>query len=120
MESPYKLIIFFGSRVRGRAGARSDFDVAVLADHALTLDERSDAQRLSAKILGANEDLVDIVDIWNAPPLLAYEIATHGKLIFGSALDFLRFRVFAWKRYQDTAKFRRARERALAHTFNGR
>ena len=65
-------------------------------------------------MFGVSEDAVDVVDIWHAPPLLQQEIARHGKLIYGDAFDFIRFRVLAWKRYLDTAKFRRARERALA------
>ena len=119
MQTHYKLVILFGSRAKGHARARSDFDIAVLAGHALTLDERYEAQRLSASRLKISEDAVDVVDLWNAPPLLAYEIASHGKLLFGEPSDFLRFRVLAWKRYQDTSKFRRAREHSLAQSLYG-
>ena len=34
-----KLVILFGSQVTGKAGEKSDTDVAVLADHPLTLTE---------------------------------------------------------------------------------
>lgn len=112
-----KLIILFGSQARKSAGAISDTDVAVLADHPLTLEEKSDLSEKLAKKLKVPEDKVDLIDLWSAPPLLEHQIAQHGKLLEGKEFDFVRFKVLAWKRYQDTAKFRRARERALAQKY---
>lgn len=108
------LVILFGSRARETASSQSDADVAVLADHPLTLSERSEFVLRIAQKIGAAEDRIDLVDLWHASPLLQRQIADEGRLLAGDAFDFLRFRVLAWKRYQDTAKFRRARERAIA------
>ena len=112
-----KLVILFGSGATGRAGAQSDTDIAIMADHPLTIAEKGHIAEETGRILGVSEDTIDIADIWLAPPLLQQEIAQHGKLLHGDTFDFVRFRVLAWKRYLDTAKFRRARERALAKQY---
>ena len=111
------LIILFGSQARRTGGHSSDTDVAVLADHPLTLHEKMRYAADVAKKLGTSDERIDLVDLWNAPPLLQRRIADEGKLLSGDAFAFLRFRVLAWKRYQDTAKFRRARERAFAKEY---
>ncbi|KKR45050.1 MAG: hypothetical protein UU22_C0044G0007 [Parcubacteria group bacterium GW2011_GWA2_40_8] len=108
-----KLIIIFGSQARQTAAKHSDTDIAVLADRPLGLEDKIKIGETVAKNLGVSEDTIDVVDLWVAPPLLQYHVAQEGKLFYGSDFDFTRFRVLAWKRYQDTAKFRRARETAL-------
>jgi|SRR3989338_5411027 len=107
------LVILFGSRARGTESQNSDADVAVLADRPLDIHERMDIASKIARILDVPEEKVDLVDLWKAPPLLQHRVAEEGKLLRGDPHAFLRFRVLAWKRYLDTAKFRRARERAL-------
>ena len=108
-----KLIILFGSQATGSAGKRSDTDIAILADHPLSYKEHSDISEQMAKELDVNEDDVDTVDLWDALPLLQYEAARKGKLLKGEERYFIRFKVLAWKRYLDTAKFRRLREKVL-------
>lgn len=108
-----KLIILFGSRARGTEGRQSDADVAVLADHPLTIEEKTAVGEKISRELSLVEDAVDVVDLWSAPPLLQNQVAGNGKLLFGDKTEFLRFRVLAWKQYQNTAKFRRAREKSL-------
>jgi predicted nucleotidyltransferase len=108
-----KLVILFGSQATGHVRPGSDTDVAVLADHVLSLAEKSDLSQELAKELKVSEDIIDIVDLQIASPLLQQQISTHGKLLRGSADDWLRWRVLAWKRYLGTAKFRRLREQSL-------
>lgn len=108
-----QLLIMFGSRARGTAGAQSDMDIAVLSNHKLSFEEKGAVGTYAAKKAGASEDAVDVVDIWAAPPLLQHAIAQEGKLLEGDPQAFLRFRVLAWKRYQNTARFRRMREKHL-------
>lgn len=109
------LIIAFGSQVRETSSHSSDLDVAVLSDHLLNLKEKSELTSKLASKLKIIEDKIDLVDLWTAPPLLQYQVANNGQLLEGDEFEFLRFRVLAWKRYLDTAKFRRAREKALAN-----
>jgi predicted nucleotidyltransferase len=112
MNTP-KLIVLYGSQARGTSGKNSDTDVAVLGARPLTLEEKSEMSTYIAKKLGVSEDKLDLVDLFNAPPLLAHQIGETGKLLEGEPFDFTRFRIRAWKQYLDTARFRRAREQAL-------
>lgn len=113
------LLILFGSRATGHARADSDWDVAVVADHQLTWEEWSATLEQAARFLGANEDKIDLVDLWNASPLLQQFVAKEGKLLQGDPFLFIRFKVLAWKRYHDTAKLRRLRSEALHRYVQG-
>jgi predicted nucleotidyltransferase len=113
MKNP-SLIVLFGSQAAGTAGKQSDTDVAVLADAPLSFEERTEIGERVARELHVSEDSLDIVDLHVASPLLQYQVAERGKLIDGTRENFVRFRVLAWKRYHDTARLRRARERSLA------
>ena len=113
------LIIAFGSQVSGQTRTESDFDVAVLSEKPLTLAQRSRLSLMLSKKLKINEDKIDLVDLKAASPILQYEISRKGKLILGSEFDFIRFKVRAWKMYQDTEKFRRLREQMLKKHVKG-
>ena len=112
MNTP-KLVILFGSQARGTSGRSSDTDIAVLADHPLLPEEKSELGEHLAKKLNVSEEKLDVVDLWDAPPLLAHHVGETGRLLEGTQFDFNRFRIRAWKHYLDTAKFRRAREQSL-------
>lgn len=109
-----KLIVLFGSRARGHARPGSDYDVLYVALAPLTPKEWGDLLTASAELTGANEDKIDLIDANEASPLLAFEAARTGRAIYGSRRTFVDFVLRAWKQYQNTAKFRRFRERALA------
>lgn len=113
------LLILFGSRATGHSRPDSDWDVAVVADHQLLLGELSVLSEEAARILDANEDKVDIVDLWSVSPLLQQFVAKEGKLLQGDPFLFIRFKVLAWKRYMDTAKFRRLRHQSLQRYVQG-
>lgn len=117
MKTKKDLIILFGSQARGSAGQTSDVDVAILSDHSLRLEEKIETKSKIAEKMKISEDSIDLVDLWDAPPLLQHQIATEGKLLEGEEFDFLRFKILAWKRYQDTAKLRRLREESLSRRY---
>lgn len=106
-------MILFGSRATGHARADSDWDVAVVADHSLTLDERGTAAEEAAQILGANEDHIDLVDLWDVSPLLQHRVSREGRLLIGDAFAFIRFKVLAWKRYQDNVAWHKHLQREI-------
>ena len=108
-----KLIILFGSKATQTSGAKSDTDIAVLGDGPLTLDDKANLTEKLAESLRISEENIDLIDLAIASPLLQYQIAQNGQLIKGEDSDFVRFKVLAWKRYQDTAKLRRIREQVL-------
>ena len=107
------LIIAFGSQVSGKATATSDFDFGVFSGKTLSLSDRTDIGESIAKKLNINEDKIDLVDLSSVSPMLKFEVAKKGKLVEGDTFDFIRFKVRAFKEYQDTAKFRRMREQVL-------
>lgn len=107
------IIILFGSQVTGRITRRSDIDIAVLGKKPLNLSQKTQLTEQLAKKFDLPEDQIDLVDLWSASPLLQHEVAETGRLLIGKKYNFVRFRVLAWKRYLDTAKFRRAREKLL-------
>src|SRR3989344_7285141 len=115
-----RLVILFGSQAAGTAGGQSDTDIAVLGDGPISLEERAFISESVARELQVSEDLIDLVDLRSASPLLQYQVAERGRLISGAREEFTRFRVRAWKQYQDTARLRRARERSLEHKLYAR
>ena len=112
-SSHIKAIILFGSRAKGCATESSDTDVAVLADRPLSNDDENAIIQFVTSQVKQFEEKIDLIDLARASPLLQQSVATDGRLLWGDSVDFLRFRVLAWKRYLDTAKLRRARENFL-------
>ncbi len=107
-----ELVVLFGSAARGRARPRSDLDIAVRANEPADLDA---LYLVLAPRLGT--DRLDLVDLRRAGPVLAFEVARHGRLLFERSPGMFRgFQALASRRYCDTAKLRRAQERAI-HVF---
>jgi predicted nucleotidyltransferase len=79
-----RLAMMFGSVARGEARANSDVDVAVLADHTLSADERI---RLVESIAQATGRAVDLVDLTTAGPPLLGEILRDGIRLLGSPAE---------------------------------
>lgn len=112
-----ELILLFGSRAEGRNRLDSDTDIAVFSKSPLGLKEKVMIAARIARTRKISEDRMDVVDIRRASPLLQFEIARKGKLIYGKKSDFAAFQVRAWKLYQDTARLRRTRERSLEQSY---
>ncbi len=111
------LIIAFGSQVKGRATDKSDYDFAVLQEKPVTLRDRSTISEYIARKININEDKIDLIDLSSTSPLLKFEVARDGQLLDGDTFDFIRFKVRAMKEYQDTAKFRRLREKVMMQKY---
>lgn len=108
---PYRIrmIAIFGSTVTGLRGPESDLDLALLADAPLDLVAvTTDVIRL------LHTDNVDVVDLRRASPLLAMEVARHGRLLYerepGTHVEFISLAV---RRYIDTKKLRDAQKEAI-------
>lgn len=104
-----QLVILFGSAARGRTRTTSDVDVAVRCDGAADLDALFVALAPRLKT-----DRLDLVDLLRAGPLLAFEVARSGRLLFERTPGlFHQFQSLASRRYADTQKLREARKRSL-------
>ena len=104
-----ELLILFGSSASGRIRKTSDVDVAVRCDAAADLDAlfMALAPRLKS-------DRLDLVDLRRAGPLLAFEVARSGYVLFERSPGLFReFQSLASRRYADTRKLRDAQKRSL-------
>ena len=103
------LIILFGSAVTGLRGPETDLDLAVLGDAPLDLVAVTTEM---IRLLHRND--VDVVDLRRASPLLAMEVARHGRLVYerepGMHREFISLAV---RRYIDTKKLRDAQKDAI-------
>jgi predicted nucleotidyltransferase len=89
--------LLFGSRARGSAAEGSDFDIAILAERPLALEELEAIAAELAAALGAPADKVDVVDLRAAPNELLYKVIRDGKLLYAS--DEERFREWLRRSY---------------------
>jgi predicted nucleotidyltransferase len=104
-----RLVVLFGSVAEGRQRPDSDLDLGVLRDGPGSND---DVELLVMQLLGTER--VDVVDLRRAPPLLAMAVAKTGVVLYDSPEGaFARYASLALRRYEDTAKLRRARAEGL-------
>ena len=107
-----RLVVLFGSVATGRSRAKSDVDVAVQCDREADLDAIfvAVAPRLKSSRL-------DLVDLKHAGPLLSFQVARTGVLLFErEPAGFRQFQSLASRRYADTKKLRDAQRRSI-HVF---
>jgi predicted nucleotidyltransferase len=105
------LLMLFGSRSRGDAHPRSDWDFGYLAS-----PEVDAASLLAALVEIVRSDRVDLVDLRNASALLRYRAARDGRLVFEARPRLAeRFRLEAAAFWCDVAPIvQREYERVLA------
>jgi len=75
------LAVLFGSVASGFPRAESDLDIAVIADHTLTVEERISLINTLAERTGRP---VDLIDLGVASEPLLGQILRHGRRILGS------------------------------------
>jgi predicted nucleotidyltransferase len=114
-EAPeVRFALLFGSRITGSARPDSDWDLAVYLAEGLDAAERAAVRdRLVAAIEPL--DLVDLVILNEAPPLLAHRALCGEKLFSRDEVAFVRFAVRTLATAGDEAYWRElhARERRL-------
>jgi predicted nucleotidyltransferase len=105
------LLMLFGSRGRGDAHPRSDWDLGYLA-----APEVDAASLLAAIVEIVRSDRVDLVDLRNASALLRYRAARDGRLVYEARPRLAeRFRLDAAEFWCDVAPIvQREYERVLA------
>ena len=110
------LAYLFGSQATGKAGPLSDVDIAALLESTQTSAARYDTHLLLIGdlmgVLHSNE--IDVVILNDAPPLLAFNIVRHGKVIYCPlASARVNYAVHALQQYIDTKPLRQLQRRAL-------
>ncbi len=105
------LLLSFGSYGTERFTPESDIDLAYQAERSLSPDE--ELRLLKDLIFLYRRDRIDLVDLSKASPLLMFEVATNGKVLYEEKESFLRFKLKASARYADTRRLRRMRREYL-------
>jgi len=103
-----RLLIVFGSYGTKRYTKDSDIDLGYLSEAPLQPEE--EINLLRDLIFYFKKDRIDLVNLDKANPLLLYEAASQGRILYGSEEDFLRFKIKAFARYAET-KFLREKRR---------
>ncbi|MBA7570260.1 hypothetical protein ES708_12009 [subsurface metagenome] len=91
-----RLILAFGSRVKGSVHRDSDLDIGVLYNGE---QKPLDVAVYLQKVLHGYE--IDIVNLNRADPLLLNEVNKGCQLLSGDESDLQNFRIYAFHRYQD-------------------
>jgi len=99
-----RLIVLFGSQVRGRLHPESDVDVAVWSDGSLKSRQKLKLWQELSEVFRAEVDL-GVLD--HAEPLFLYQVASSGRLLFENKRGaWNEFKGYACRYYWDTQKFR--------------
>jgi predicted nucleotidyltransferase len=107
-----RLILQFGSTVSGKTHPRSDLDIAVLLEQPdLSLRDRAELQHDLQSLFADRE--VDLVILNRADPLLLKQVSDRFVCLYGSERETQRFRLLAFKRYQDHAPYLQMERRYL-------
>lgn len=106
----------FGSVAGGRERADSDLDMAVLLGPGTSPDRYFDVTvELNTAIIGlTHTDEVDVVILNRAPPALAFEVVSTGRLLHGGHEERVEYEVQAVKRFIDTEPIRRLQRQAFS------
>ncbi len=97
-----KLIVLFGSWVRGTTHPESDVDVAVLPTKPLGPEERL---QLWGELVQAFQAEVDLTSLDHAGPLLLYHVARDGRLLYeGERWAWEKLKSYGYRNYCDSRK----------------
>jgi predicted nucleotidyltransferase len=108
---PVALAYLFGSQATGRAGAQSDYDVAVLFDGKVSTD---DCYALTHQLTDFLDTDVDLVDLARAPIELVYNVIATGQILYAKdRTTRVEFEARALGLYFDQLPVLRAERRAL-------
>lgn len=98
-----RLVLEFGSVVAGQTHPRSDVDIAVLADHALSFDELADLTHDIQAFYPDRE--VDLALVNRADPLFLKKITERCRLLYGESRHLQELKIYAFRRYQDHRRY---------------
>jgi predicted nucleotidyltransferase len=96
-EFRIRLVLAFGSKVRGVPHAHSDLDIALLMEDTASLSPEL-LQRM-AEVFPAEH--VDVSLLNHADPLLLGEVAANPLLLAGAEEDLQELRIYSFKRYAE-------------------
>ncbi len=107
-----RLIVLFGSTARGVTNRESDIDLGVLSEKPLSPVQRRRLWSALSTLFPAD---VDLTVLNHADPLVSYQIASEGVILFETvSFAWETWKSYAVRRYWDTHKFRESQSAYLA------
>ncbi|MBU0494577.1 MAG: nucleotidyltransferase domain-containing protein [Chloroflexi bacterium] len=104
------LVVLFGSQATGATRADSDMDLGVLVDK-YPLEPEQELALIRDFVHTLRRADLDVTVLNHAAPLLCYHVARDGVPLYErDPQAFARYRFRAWKRFIDTARFRRLKQ----------
>jgi predicted nucleotidyltransferase len=101
-----RLMVLFGSSARGRSRPDSDLDIGVLVGDNLSAARRTKLWGMLCRLFQAE---VDLTVLNHSDPLLGYQVACEGIVLFETEPDaWETWKSYAMRRFWDTEKFRQA------------
>lgn len=106
------LVLLFGSQATGKTHKQSDVDIAYFGQGPLSLAEESELVVDLMQVF--RTDAVDLVSLQNASPLLRYQIASSGRVIYERMPGlFTSFFIYALRQYEEAKPLFQLRSRYL-------
>ena len=103
-EFSLSFVVLFGSQLPGKKGLKGDYDIAVFSEGKISDDQDLELVSRFSQIL--ETDALDVVILNFASPLMQYEVATYGRVLYEKKPgSFDRFRWHAVQRWNDNKKF---------------
>ena len=93
-----KLIVVFGSFASGKNRVDSDLDIAILGIKEISFSEQINLINEFSRVFNKN---IDLSILNNVNPLLLFEVSKNSILLYGSREDFVKFKLYAFKVYND-------------------
>lgn len=113
------LVVLFGSQATELAREDSDVDLGVLLD-CYPLSPEMELALIRDMVHATRRGDLDVTILNQADPLLGYHVVRHGIPIYErEPHTFNRYRLRAWKRFIDTARFRRLQKRFVKAFLKG-
>ena len=113
-----RLLLQFGSSVTGHVHPGSDVDLGVLLERpSLALGEHAGLLHELQRLFTDRE--VDLAILNHADPLFLKKVTEDCHLLYGGPADFQRFKLYAFKRYQDHRKYFDLERRFVAKALAG-
>jgi len=101
------LVVLFGSQATGMARPDSDLDLGILVDE-YPVEPARELALIRDLVYALRRADLDVIILNQANPSLCYQAARDGRPLYEREPGtFDRFRFRAWKRFIDTARFRR-------------
>jgi len=108
----------FGSTASGKTTARSDLDLAFWVEGKRVEGRQLDLINGLMPLLRRSD--LDVVVLNHASPLLQWQVASTGKLLYERQVGmFRRFQLYAMKRYDDAKKLLALQDRFLDRVVKG-